>query len=311
MPVIRPSIRANNRLPLGMMALLALLFVLAACDPAGGDRLDNGPILIQDVTLAAAAPTPTRILSPTPTFIPIGVTSELVSPLQVPTIEVSFVLVTPTPPPSKTPTITPTLSRTPTPIPPTRPPTSVPPTAPLFVYPAPIVVTSPPGGVVNPLAPTIQTGVITGPCPVSWFFIIITPANCPLSPASSSSGAFQQFQNGVMIWVQAQDAIYVIYDAATIPRWQVFPDNFVDGTPDDTSWAGTPPQFTYYPRRGFALIWRNQLGVRDRLGWAVSENEIGYSPQVQVGSDSFIYISDPRGGVLSLTPNGQDWRRYN
>jgi hypothetical protein len=294
-----------------MAALLMMILMVAACDPASNDRLDAGPVLLEDVTLAAAVPSPTRVLSPTPTFIPIGVTSELISPLQAPTIEVSFVLVTPTPPPSKTPTITPTLSRTPSPVPPTRQSTAIPPTPPIFVYPAPILVTSLPGGFVNPGLPTAQSNVITGPCPVGWFFTIITPVNCPLSPAASGAGAFQQFQNGVMVWIAAQDAIYVIYDSATIPRWQVFQDTFTEGTPDDTSWAGTPPQFTYYPRRGFALIWRNQLGIRDRLGWAVSENEISYSPQVQIGSDSFIYISDPRGGVLSLTPNGQDWRRYN
>lgn len=291
--------------------LLMLLGFLSACDPANNDRLDSGPVLLQDVTLGAAVPSPTRVLSPTPTFIPIGVTSELLSPLQAPTIEVSFVLVTPTPPPSKTPTITPTLSRTPTSVPPTSLITVVPPTAPLFVYPAPIMGTAPPAGFTNPQVPTPQPNIITGPCQIAWFFTIISPANCPLGPAASGSGAFQQFQNGVMIWIQAQDAVYVIYDSATVPRWQVFQDTFTEGIPDDTSWAGTPPQFTFYPRRGFGLIWRNQLGVRDRLGWAVSENEIGYSPQVQIGSDSFIYISDPRGGVLSLTPNGQDWRRYN
>ena len=132
-----------------------------------------------------------------------------------------------------------------------------------------------------------------------------------MNPPLVSAGAFLQFQNGAMLWVAKQDAIYVLYDSANPPRWQVFNDTFTDGMADTDPAFNNAPPFTWQPRRGFGLLWRSQSALRDRLGWAVTEAEIPFTPQVQLGSDGMIFIGDMRGGVYSLSPDRSDWKRYS
>src|SRR5262245_18380160 len=88
--------------PIGIKILMViLLLVLAgACVPERAVVPNGGAQLVQDVTIAPTIAVATRILSPTPSPIVIPVsTSELISPLQVVTVESDFVLVTPTLPP--------------------------------------------------------------------------------------------------------------------------------------------------------------------------------------------------------------------
>ena len=289
------------------LVLLIMIVWVSACDPGQGPRSGSGPQLLQDVTLAPTTPFPTRVLSPTPSLIAIPVStstlpSELVSPLEVSTLEAGFVLVTPTLPPSKTPTLTPTpqATSTRTPIPP-----------PTFT-PGPYVVTSPASsGGFNGIVPIpTAIGVQSGTCSTPWFFTQIAPASCPLNPPLVSDGSFEQFQKGYMLWIQQQDAIYVLYDSANNPRWQVFNDAFEDGMPDTDPAYDSPPPYTWQPKRGFGLLWRNQPIVRERIGWAVIEWETPYDARVQIAGDGVIYINDPRGGVFALAPGGTDWKRY-
>jgi hypothetical protein len=263
--------------------------------------------LLQDVTLAPTTPVATRVLSPTPSPIVIPVLtstlpSELVSPLQVSSLEADFVLVTPTLPPSKTPTVTPTQSPTFT-----RTPV-VPPT----FTPGVLIVTAVAQPTINGLVPipTAIGNASSSTCTTPWFFTQVQPPSCPPNPPVSSGGSFEQFQKGYMIWIEVQDSIYVLYDSANVPRWQVFNDAFTEDMPDTDPAYDSPPAYTWQPKRGFGLLWRNQPVVRDRLGWAVIEWETPYDALVQTGTDGMVYINDPRGGVFALTPGGGDWKRY-
>jgi hypothetical protein len=237
-------------------------------------------------------------LSPTPSPIVIPIsTSEPISSLQVVTLESSFVLVTPTLPPSKTPTETPTQT-------PTFTVTPLPSLTRYVLFPTPIPI--PPLSGVVPLPTAVDSA-----CPVAWFFSQFVPPSCALNPAVSSPGSFQQFQNGFMVWTGQQHAIYVLYGSANLPRWQVFNDTFETGMPDTDPAYDNPPPYTWQPRRGFGLLWRNNAAVRDRIGWAVTELETAYTLQVQIGADGVIYMNEPRGGVFSLAPNGSEWKRYD
>lgn len=285
------------------LALFVLLLLEAACVPERAVVPNGGAQLVQDVTLAPTIAVATRILSPTPSPIVIPVsTSELNSALQVVTVESSFVLVTPTLPPSKTPTVTPTqtLTRTPTPRP------SI---TPNFVISTPIPIPPVSGIVPLPTAMVVNPGTQT--CSTPWFFTQVIVAGCPLNPAVTGNGSFEQFQNGFMVWIEQQDAIYVLYDSANAPRWQVFNDAFVEGMPDTDPAYDNAPSYTWQPKRGFGFLWRNNSAIRDRIGWAVIEYETPYVVQVQIGADGTIYVSEPRGGVFSLTPNGSEWKRYD
>ncbi len=280
-----------------LLGFIIGLTLLAACGPERDIARDGGAVLLSDVTLAATTPAPTRVLSPTasPVVIPVQ-TSELNVPLNIITIEADFVMVTPTLPPSKTPTLTPTATATFTA---TAPPTATLP--PLPPAPTAPVVLPPPAGVDAAVPPV---------CSTIWFFARPVPAACPLNPPLVSAATFQQFEKGFMLWVQQHGAIYVLYDSANFPRWQVYQDAFREGMPEADPAFGGGPAYTWQPRRGFGLVWRTLPDVRQRLGWAVSEWETPFTIQIQTGADGMIYMSEPRGGIFNLSPDGSDWKRY-
>jgi hypothetical protein len=256
---------------------------------------------VQDVTLEPTAILPTRIRTATPIVIPIA-TSERVSPPTVVTIEgrfPDFVLITPTLPPSKTLTPTSTISPTPTR---TRPPTQ---TVPPPLFPTVITATS---SLFSPAVNPATTGLN---CAADWFFGQPIPVVCPLAEPVVSTAAYQQFQQGFMIWVGQQDMIYAVYDSAEMPRWQMFRDEYQDNMPEyDPSLVLSQPPYTWQPRRGFGLVWRDNLTVQARLGWAVREWEEPFDVRLQIGLDGTIFLTEPRGGIIVLQPGGRDWDRY-
>ncbi len=276
-----------------------IVLIITACG-ARDAQVDTGPRLVEDSTLQPTSVLPTRILSPTPELTVVPVTNEVLSPLQQVTVNADFVLVTPTLPPSKTPTqtptITPTVTQTPTPT------VTVTATATFPQFPTSVVLP--------------VTAVVAQPIPEvcfsTWFFAEPRPAGCPLSVPSTSAGVYQSFQNGYMIWVGLQDAIYVFYNDTRLPRWEVYRDQFEEGmAEDDPSFNNAPTANLWQPRRGFGMLWRANTTVRDRIGWGTIPLEIPYSVQVQNATDGTIFLSDPDGGVFSALPGGQTWQRYS
>ncbi len=151
-------------------------------------------------------------------------------------------------------------------------------------------------------------------CPYSWFFSP-APAICAQDAAPDTAGAEQQFEHGFMIWVESEDRIYVLFDDDIFsPKWASFTDEWADGQPiNDPSL--TPPTGLYQPERGFGLVWREEQGIRDRLGWALAP-ESGFVTAVQHTSyykyneiyiralDSNIwYLKAERSGWEKITPD--------
>jgi len=71
-----------------------------------------------------------------------------------------------------------------------------------------------------------------------------------------------------------------------------------------------PPVGLYQPVRGFGLVWREEPGVRDRLGWAV-DREVGYPTAIQRTSwykYNATYVKALDGGVWELGPERSKWR---
>lgn len=300
---------------LQLILIIALFAILTACSSNPSVNQD-GPILLQEVTIAATDLQPTRPLTSTPSSTP----PVLEAPQRVQlTVASGFVLVTPTLPPSKTPTQTPTITATssitpiiiPSLIPTTPAPNSFPTSAivPLTAIPTAYPPNFPP---VNP--PVVgNTPFPTAPipCQFMWFFPDPKPPICPLSPQTLSPAAFQSFEYGFMIWVGSQDAIYVMFNDVLNPRWQVFRDNYEESMPSEDPLYNNPPNpSTYQPRRGFGLLWRNNEAIRTRLGWATTPSEIPYNAQNQTGADSTLFISDPQNGVFMLLAQGIEWERY-
>jgi hypothetical protein len=148
-------------------------------------------------------------------------------------------------------------------------------------------------------------------CPYPWFFAP-APNICAQDAAPDTAGAEQQFEQGIMIWVESEDRIFVLFDDAVFsPKWDVFSDEWSDGQPiNDPSL--TPPTGLYQPERGFGLIWREVQGIRDRLGWAVAP-EGGFVTAVQRTSYpkyNEIYIRAHDGNIWYLHAERSDWEKF-
>ena len=151
-------------------------------------------------------------------------------------------------------------------------------------------------------------------CPDTWFFAP-APDICPAAAALVSAAAEQHFEHGVMLWVAEQDRIYVLFDDdQSTTAWAAFEDVWEEGMPEDDPTIIPPPGF-FQPRRGFGLVWREQMSnsmlVRDRLGWAV-DMESGYETAVQATSYSEyndLYIRAADGNVWRLVTEHSDWEK--
>lgn len=148
-------------------------------------------------------------------------------------------------------------------------------------------------------------------CPYTWFFAP-APDICPQEAALLSASAEQQFERGIMIWVEAEDRIYVLYDDTIYPDgWAVFEDSWEEGDPvEDPSLV--PPPGLFQPQRGFGLIWRDEPMIRDRLGWALSP-EVGGETAVQRTSYfkyNHTYLKALDQNVWHLYPERSDWEKF-
>jgi hypothetical protein len=145
-------------------------------------------------------------------------------------------------------------------------------------------------------------------CPDTWFFTN-GPDVCPSSPAIVGDGAEQHFEHGLMLWSGAEDRIYVLFeDPGSFPDWRIYPDEWEEGDPESDP-SLVPPSGMYQPRRGFGLLWREEPGVRDSLGWA-TDQEVAFTMSIQRTSFAkynTTYISALDGGVWELEPEMSGW----
>ncbi len=145
-------------------------------------------------------------------------------------------------------------------------------------------------------------------CETRWFFEP-QPPSCPSGPPMTSASAQQLFQRGQMIWLGEQQRIYVLYQDGKNPSWAPYPDEFKDGQPESDP-AFTPPSGLLQPIRGFGLLWRGRKDVRDRLGWAIQQEQ-SYTGQFQGDATvegGVMYIRARDGSVLELGSKGATWK---
>jgi hypothetical protein len=158
-------------------------------------------------------------------------------------------------------------------------------------------------------------------CPYTYFFEPAPTgwASCPYRPAGFSWAAEQRFENGRMIWLQEIPGestsagmaegplIYVLYDEGPFPRWVRFADTWTDGQPESDP-AIIPPPGLYQPIRGFGRLWREDVGVRDRLGWALAPEQ-GFEGAYQIAwepayASDGAYLRTVDGRVVTLSVLG-------
>lgn len=150
-------------------------------------------------------------------------------------------------------------------------------------------------------------------CTDAWFFSN-APTTCPSGPAATSSGAFEHFQHGLMLFSDSKQTIYVLYDKQS-PRWGTYANQWQSGMAEyDPSII--PPSGLYQPVRGFGLVWRTEgsgdNSPRSRLGWAIeTESSFTISVQCDSLSNSNCYLSGPGSGVLWLKAEFSGWQEWS
>jgi len=131
-----------------------------------------------------------------------------------------------------------------------------------------------------------------------------TKLGCPTANEKSVWAAEQAFQGGYMYWREDLQDIYVLYNNGT---WQSYDDTWTSAEPEwDTNIV--PPAGYYQPKRGFGKVWRNNVGVRNGLAWATTE-ERGFNASLQQFEGGVMLWSNLRG-VFVLYNDGR-WERYN
>jgi hypothetical protein len=121
------------------------------------------------------------------------------------------------------------------------------------------------------LTPTATMSESMTPTPT----VTALPTIFPTATTAEIQVAEQVFEGGRMLWVQPTDQIWVLVVTETgHGTWTVYNDTFEEGDPEfDPNIV--PPQGLYQPTRGFGKLWRENVEVREALGWA-STPEFGY-----------------------------------
>lgn len=122
---------------------------------------------------------------------------------------------------------------------------------------------------------------------------------CPAGNAWSTWAAKEPFERGYMIWQEADDKIYVIYNNG---NWARYDDIWVEGNAEFSCGVEQSPPT---PKRGFGKIWCTKSGVQRELGNA-TDGESGEETMMQAFANGLIWQTSV--GRFVLFHNGT-WRR--
>jgi len=156
------------------------------------------------------------------------------------------------------------------------------------------------------------------------------PRLCPDGPPQSTQAAEQIFEGGRMIWLEHaapirqwdwgtggnDDFIILALYAPGVawPQKQTFIDAWSPKEPDSDP-SIVPPEGKFQPVRGFGKAWRTHSDVRQKLGWALSQ-EKAYGATFQFVSDFYgrsecLYLSLADGRVVSMCRRDGSWGFVN
>ncbi len=145
-------------------------------------------------------------------------------------------------------------------------------------------------------------------CAHEWFFSP-PPDSCPLDAVVESTHIEQLFEGGRMIYVAAEDQVYVLFADGQTPAWTSFQNRYVGGQTPDEDTNFVPPPDRYQPIRILGVIWRASDPVRNRLALGL-EPETTYEGALQMDREAAgetVYLRSGDGSILQLSPNGESW----
>jgi hypothetical protein len=123
---------------------------------------------------------------------------------------------------------------------------------------------------------------------------------CPLYEAEADLWTVQSYEMGTMLERQATGTIFVLYEDGAYETYQsdAVPNTLPPGCQGDY----IPPN-RIQPRGGFGVVWCDEPGVRDRLGWATdAEQAFGGVYQIFEGG---AMLHRPDDGMYVLHSDGE------
>ncbi len=151
------------------------------------------------------------------------------------------------------------------------------------------------------------------PCPDRFFFAMpanwqdlaaLSRAHCPDGPPAFPAALEQAFEGGRLLWLQSDGRILVLYDDDY--SWAAYNDTWTVAEPEADA-SLVVPEGRYQPARGFGKVWRENLDVRQRLGWALTPGQ-GFTsadqydyvmPGTDMAQYHFVQMLD--GSLVGLT----------
>jgi len=171
----------------------------------------------------------------------------------------------------------------------------------------------------------IVTVGLTVVCPIPWFFGATVPAlGCPVAPAETGTGAYQSFEQGIMLYVNAnnRNTVYALANQGAVGgivqqnTYQSLVNGWNGATDHCTE---TPPAGFVKPEQQFNWMACANFGPagtwRNTVGWGTAPIQIT-TLSIQFGANGLFVISAPTGIIYSFTPvpAGQqfgNWQRIN
>jgi hypothetical protein len=155
---------------------------------------------------------------------------------------------------------------------------------------------------------------ITIQCSIGWFFgneFAPPGSGCPTAVGAIGQGAFQSFERGFMVYVNA-NGLNTIYGLQAQNNLYIGYTNGWDGTTSYTCF-GTPPSGLLAPQELFAWAFCNTnapIGSwTGALGWATSGlNRDQRTIQFEEGTGAF-YIDAPVGVFRFSDPQTRTWTK--
>lgn len=155
---------------------------------------------------------------------------------------------------------------------------------------------------------------ITIQCSIGWFFgneFAPPDAGCPTTVGAVGSGAFQAFERGFMVYVNA-NGLNTVYGLQTGGNMYISYPNGWDGTTAYTC-ASSPPAGLLAPQDMFAWLYCTTNapigGWSQAVGWATSAiNKDPRTIQYEDGTGAF-YIDSPLGVFRFSNPQTRTWTK--
>lgn len=147
-------------------------------------------------------------------------------------------------------------------------------------------------------------------CPVVWFFAP-PPDECAQEEFVETFIIEQVFERGRLIYVQAEERVYALFNDNFDPAWITFENRYDPNIHPESEERFVPPQGYYQPIARLGFVWRGNDTVRNRLGLGINA-EVAYDGFIQgsllaEGIES-LYISSTGNTVLQLLEDGNTWQ---